>query len=880
MNTAGQRSCRGIVGNALCVALCMALYAAVPMAQAQTTAATESVRQYDIPAGSLSTELSAWGAQSDRQLVFAPDLIAGKQGRGISGRYGAEQALTQLLAGTGLAWERVNGQTYTVKRAPPADANQKPTSFVPLGTDKRREENKSAKSRPVELTTVQVTGSRIRGAPPSSSVIHLSSDEIARAGQSDLGEVIRDIPQNFSGGQNPGDAGGGDINNQNLTGGSALNLRGLGADATLTLLNGKRLAYDGFGQGVDISQIPLAALDRIEIVADGASAIYGSDAVGGVANVILKPDYKGAAVGVRYGAATRGGDLQRHYDVTSGTTWASGGFLATVSLEADTNIDKSQRSYTSYMLEPSSLLPDNRVHSGLVTGHQELGSIATLKMDALYTHRNSDEMDNYVDTLYDIRRTTTQYTISPTLDFHLPATWSLSVNGLYARDKGILSQAVYSTDDGSLLQEARACYCNSIRGWEVDSEGPLFSLPGGDSRLAVGGGYRKNSFEQSTTRGDMKNYFAYAELYLPLVDPRMHTKMVNQLSLTGAIRRERYNRFGGVTTPKLGLVYAPSPDLDLKASWGKSFKTPTLTQQYSPSIGYLWPVSYIGGTGYSESATALMIYGGNPSLRPERSTNWTGTLSFHPRALPGLQVDLSYFHIDYTDRITQAIATFGAAMSDPAYRQFINFNPTPDEKKAIVDAGGDNFRNITGKPYDPADVVATVYDRAVNIGVQNIHGVDLSIRDQFDWGMNSLVLSADATWLYSRQRYEGSGTGINLAGTLFNPPHMRARLGASWQREAFSLSAYYNYIGGVTDTVQMPNIDGDSMRTLDLTGIYHFRDPSGLFSNVDLLVSIRNLTDERPPLYLVNDPTSVNYDSTNYSAIGRFVSFTIKKRWD
>ena len=125
MNTAGKRYCRGIVGNALCVALCMALYAAVPMAQAQTVAATESVRQYEIPAGPLSTALSAWGAQSDRQLVFAPGLIAGKQGRGIYGRYGAEQALTQLLAGTGLAWERVDGQTYTLKQAPlPTDAER------------------------------------------------------------------------------------------------------------------------------------------------------------------------------------------------------------------------------------------------------------------------------------------------------------------------------------------------------------------------------------------------------------------------------------------------------------------------------------------------------------------------------------------------------------------------------------------------------------------------------------------------------------------------------------------------------------------------------------------------------------------------------------
>src|SRR3546814_1315105 len=78
--------------------------------------------------------------------------------------------------------------------------------------------------------------------------------------------------------QNPGVAlGSGSIANQNINSGSALNLRGLGPDATLTLLNGRRLSYSGFVNAVDVSVVPIAALDRIEVIADGASAIYGSD---------------------------------------------------------------------------------------------------------------------------------------------------------------------------------------------------------------------------------------------------------------------------------------------------------------------------------------------------------------------------------------------------------------------------------------------------------------------------------------------------------------------------------------------------------------------------------------------------------------------------
>src|SRR6185312_11142654 len=158
--------------------------------------------------------------------------------------------------------------------------------------------------------------------------------DIREEGFTDLGEVIRSVPQNFTGGQNPGvfmggNLTGGGLANQNVTGGSGLNLRGLGPDASLTLLNGHRLAYSGFSQAVDISAIPVDAVERIEVMADGASAIYGSDAVGGVANVILKRAFDGVTLGSRFGGATDGGLTTREYTATAGTTWASGGLIAT-----------------------------------------------------------------------------------------------------------------------------------------------------------------------------------------------------------------------------------------------------------------------------------------------------------------------------------------------------------------------------------------------------------------------------------------------------------------------------------------------------------------------------------------------------------------------
>src|SRR3546814_5288960 len=85
------------------------------------------------------------------------------------------------------------------------------------------------------------------------------------------------------------------------------------------------MAYGGRAQSVDISAIPVEAVERIEIVPDGASAIYGSDAVAGVGNVILKRDFEGVTIGTRFGTASSGGLTTREYTVTAGTVWDDGG---------------------------------------------------------------------------------------------------------------------------------------------------------------------------------------------------------------------------------------------------------------------------------------------------------------------------------------------------------------------------------------------------------------------------------------------------------------------------------------------------------------------------------------------------------------------------
>ena len=745
----------------------------------------------------------------------------------------------------------------------------------------------SAPSSVSNLATVTVTGTRIRGGTTPSPVITIGSEQIQQEGFTDLGDVIRSVPQNFSGGQNPGVlagnlAGAGNAN-QNLTGGSSLNLRGLGADATLTLLNGRRLTYGGFTQAVDISAIPVAAVERIEIVPDGASAIYGSDAVGGVGNVILKRDFDGVTVGTRYGGATDGGLITREYDITAGTTWNSGGLIATYKDVSADPIYSSQRSYTTQLVDPATLYPGSDLHSGLLSVHQSLGDSAELRLDALRTTRDQLQSYNYSGISSRDTPDTTTTLVSPSLQVWLPGDWSLSLAATSGRSDHheYLRQTVIATGAATITD---ACYCNDSRSYELGAEGPLFALPGGDARLAAGIGYRENGFRDvdhvtsaDTFQGSEGARFAYAEFNLPLIGPDQQVRGIQRLDVTAAVRGEDYNTFGGVTTPKLGVLYGPNADVTLKASWGKSFKAPTLFEQNYAQNAYLFSPSSFGGVGYPANATVLVLDGGNKNLQPERATTQSVSLAFHPEALRDLEAELSWFRIDYRDRVIQPIANASQALNNAIYAPFVDLAPTPQAQADVI-AKSETFYNFAGAPYDPSKVAAIIYTQYANAAQQRIQGVDLSGSYRLTMGQGVLTLRGSASWLDSTQQTTSTGQPYALAGTLFNPPKISGRAGAVWQRGGFSASLFANYRSGVTNRID--EVKSASFTTFDAALRYAIGKRDDAWSGLEFTLSLDNALDRDPPLYRVTSPLYVApYDSTNYSAIGRFLSLSVSKHW-
>ena len=190
---------------------------------------------------------------------------------------------------------------------------------------------------PDYVETITVTGSRLGTGDPTANIISVDAAEIARRGVSTVEELIRTMPFVFSSLNSQsnmlfgGDAADTDKNLGALgLGTSTINLRGLGSANTVVLLNGRRIAgaagdEDGF---VNISQIPLGAIERVDIQLDGGSATYGSDTIGGVVNFITKKNYQGIEGTYRNESSASDADSQR-LNVLGGTFWHGGGIFGT-----------------------------------------------------------------------------------------------------------------------------------------------------------------------------------------------------------------------------------------------------------------------------------------------------------------------------------------------------------------------------------------------------------------------------------------------------------------------------------------------------------------------------------------------------------------------
>lgn len=730
-----------------------------------------------------------------------------------------------------------------------------------------------------------VTGSRIRGAVPASDVTMLSRDAIIAAGQVDLGEATRALPQNFGGGQNPGVGNGAGFVNANVNSASNVNLRGLGADATLTLLNGHRLPYDSAFGGVDISAIPLAAVDRLEVVPDGASAIYGSDAVAGVVNVILRRDFTGIEVSAQLGASTDGGNFRQQGDLVTGTRWSGGGVIVAYDYAHNSEITAQQRSYSGSLDQASSLYPSQRHHAAMLSAHQDLGGGLTANIDVLYAKRTSETVGGITTARFLFTPEVESFTVAPSFELALGSNWNAKLLGVLGRDRTHLSTLFTPTPGSSSL--TTGCYCNRASSVELGLEGPLFALAGGDVRVAFGGGYRRNGMAFNRVIGgtpsaafdvSRSNYFAYGEVNLPFISPANAVRAIDRLSLSASLRYEDYPGMAKLATPRLGLVYAPVPDLTLRGTWSRSFKAPTLYQQYLGYEVFLLPASRYGAG--PAGTTLVYASGGNPDLKPERARSWTAGFDFRPKAVPGLTLSATWFDVRYRDRVLRPISGSPAtAFRNSGYDKLIDYGPGAQALDALIAGALYGLENFSGQAYDPAQVAAYLDNRNINVAVEAIRGVDMHLGWRKDLGSDRHVnFDVSGAWLDTRQRITPDLPEVQLSGTVFNPPRFRLRGSAGFQSRTVQVAVAVNYTGALEDrrfatTTRLP-----ASATVDLSAQYALIKGEGDKPRLSLSLSVSNLFNDKPEPIGVTGPTDTPYDSTNYSPIGRFVAVGIRGR--
>jgi iron complex outermembrane recepter protein len=929
----------GLVAAVTCFALAGASLAADTWA---------AIRKHtDIPGQQLGDALRAFARDRGLQLIYLSDAVESLSTPGAVGELTPDEALTQLLSGTGLAYRHVDEKTVSIFPAqrPASSAEEKAprrvrdvrsnagqddarrrslwsrlrlaqagappaTEAEGRGDGRSREAGESistAASRETAVEEVIVTGSHIRGADPVVPVQVFTRQDFARAGATTTQEFLALLPQNFGGTQSA------DTTESSIPGltfdlgyGSSVNLRGVGASSTLVLIDGRRMAAAGTAAYSDVSMIPLAAVERIEVMTDGAAALYGSDAIGGVVNFILRKDFSGAETRLQYGDTTEGGLAQRQASQLFGMQWSSGNAVLAAEYVDQDDLDRLDRDFSANMPGtnngPRPLIPAQESSNIALFARQRLGDRVQVSANGMYSQREgasfSWDPTNLVISDTDVRRK--QYGAGLGVTIDLGRSWHALVSA--NADKSTMRRTNLSPierfdyDSVADLQSATA-----------QLTGDLWLLPWGAVKVAVGVDYRSETLDRhdylnGAVRTAMGNSLdskaAFGELLIPVGSRGDRSRAPLELSLAG-----RYEEHGDVSNtfdPKYGVRWSPLQALSLYASYGTSFKVPSLDQlSQSRNVNSVTNVADVATGG---SIRALTQLGNNEDLSEETAKILSAGIDLSFPVIDGLQGRVNYFDIEYADRISSVTATAPNILALPAYRSLVIRRG--DVSNAEFDAlladllSGTNARVLgcsvpvnpaTGACGMPVSSIRAVIDRRLqNFSAVQVQGVDLSLTQRIGLGASNLTLSVDASYMLSfDQQLNPASAEQGIVSTLYNPVDLRLRTIASWDHVDWTMALSANYTDGYTtrnsvfrgNNSPMPVVGIDAWTTFDLTLGYRLGSKvSGVLENTEVGLSVTNLLDEDPP-FVDDQYIGLGYDPANADPRGRFISLGLTKSW-
>lgn len=427
---------------------------------------------------------------------------------------------------------------------------------------------------------------------------------------------------------------------------------------------------------------------------------------------------------------------------------------------------------------------------------------------------------------------------------------------------------------------------STVATFDAKADGPLWSLPAGPLKAAVGIQVRQERFKPRTvslvsgavpvkaggltfTRAIEA---AFLELRVPLVDPAMGVPGVSRLEISLAGRLERYGDFGQTENPKLGLLWEPIEALKLRASYGTSFRAPNMPELYQ--LQNTAPV--LVGTG-ADQTLALVQTGGNRELDPEQATSWTVGFDYASQAVPGLSLSATWFDVAFSDQIGQPVlADIANALKNPAYAPFVTRVAAGDaaglaKVKALMATSTSSNIGLF-----PAEAYRAIIDaRFVNTGEVRVRGLDLTAAYGWTRGEDRFDVSASLSYLADYVRkLTPTAQPVQLVDIANQPADLRARMSGTWTRGPWGLTATLNHVDDYRSEAGRPI---SAWTTGDLQVRWAPQDQEGPLAGLSLALTVQNLLDEDPPFH--DSAFGVGYDPANADPIGRFVALQLTKRW-
>lgn len=851
---------------------------------------------------------------------------------------------------------------------------------------------------------IVVTGSRVRGAAPvGSTVTTLGRAEMEASSAVTVDRMIKEIPQVFDLGvseNSRGQSGG----SGNITYGNSVNLRGIGPYATLVIIDGHRVTNNS--RSIDPSVLPSLGVERIEVVADGASAVYGSDAVAGVVNLIPRRSLDGGEVFARSGIASRGDFHETTLGAAIGKVFDRGQIMVAYEHVERSNLSGDDRSFftsdqrasgggdyriarcapgninangTTYAiptggvtqanagslaagtinrcdeLANQDLMPEQNYDSVNSTGRFEFNDWLSVFYDGFYSKRNFYRQSAYSNARLTVPQTNaffvrpagftgTSYTldynfrddvptndsfgsaeswqITPGVRAKLPHDWEAEALFGYGKtndfsgsyhgiNNAALNAALASSDPatafdpyglGRTSETLLATIANQIflaptngrlKTYEARLNGPLFTLPGGAVKLATG--YERQDFTVAlgSARGAPTNpitfrHFGrkvdsvYGELYIPIFGADNATPGFERLELNAAVRHDKYSDVGSTTNPKFGINWQPVRWAKLRASYGTSFRAPTIPEIYGNSNN-IFGQSYQNPAG-GAPLQGYALSGPNLDLKPETATTWSIGADFDP--LPNLRFGITYWDVKYENQVLANLSNLTILGNEAEYAgtDIILRGAAAAARVQELLAQGVALAGGSFPGGDPANVTLFVDGRSQNLGVSVTRGIDFTGTWNTRLGAkDALTVNISGTYL---TKYNVAVTPaaplVDRRNVIFNPLKLKARASVTWDHGPFSARVLATHVGGYRNNLSRPVQSVKSYTPVDLTLNWKVGDQQadGFFEKgVVLGLEVRNMFDIAPPYVNLapNGNGGGGYDATASDPIGRLFAVSVRK---